>query len=374
MTNALKLLPGVVLAALTMFVALPVSAILGAWVLGIQGIDPAGRSSPISGVLVAILIGILIRNLAGLPLLFRPGVAFCTATLLRGGIILLGIRLSFADVLRLGAWGVPIVLIVIGSGLFLIHWFNRVLDLPERLGTLIAAGTGICGVTAIVSTAAAIEADEKEVAYAVANITLFGLLGMFFYPYLAHAVFTSSEQAGIFLGTAVHETAQVVGAAMTYKEVFNDDTVLQAATVTKLTRNLFLAVVVPLLSFLHLRRADSQDGSRVKVSPLKLFPLFVIGFLGMSLLRSVGDFTLAGGLAFGVLDRSTWSVLTETIGNVVASRYLLGTAMAGVGLGTTFSVFRNVGMKPFVVGLVGSLLVGLIGLALALSLGQFVKF
>ncbi len=374
MNKVLKLLPGMVLAAAIMLVALPVAATLGGWVLSLQGIDPAGRASPISGVLVAILIGILVRNLAGLSERFRPGVGFCTTTLLRGGIILLGIRLSFVDVVRLGAWGIPIVITVIVSGLLLIHWFNRALGLPARLGTLIAAGTGICGITAIVSTAAAIDADEQEVAYAVANITLFGLLGMFFYPYLANAVLTTSEQVGIFLGTAVHETAQVVGAAMTYQEVFGDDTVLQVATVTKLTRNLFLAAVVPLLSYLHLRQAEHQDEGRVRVSPLELFPLFVLGFVGMSLLRSVGDFTLADGLAFGFFDATTWATLTRTIGDVVASRYLLGTAMAGVGLGTTFSVFRNVGMRPFAVGLVGAFLVGIIGLALAMSLGQFVRF
>ena len=372
MKDVLKLLPGVVLATAIMLVALPSAATFGGWVLRLQGIDPAGRSSPISGVLVAILIGIVIRNLVGLGERFRPGVGFCTTTLLRTGIILLGIRLSFVDVVRLGAWGVPIVIIVIGSGLILIHWFNRALGLPSRLGTLIAAGTGICGVTAIVSTGAAIDAEEREVAYAVANITLFGLVGMFLYPYLANALLTSPEQVGIFLGTAVHETAQVVGAAMTYQEVFGDDAVLQAATVTKLTRNLFLAVVVPLVSYLHLRQAE--PGGRARVSPLKLFPLFVLGFVGMSLLRSVGDFTLTGGLAFGVFDATTWATLTRTIGDVFASRYLLGAAMAGVGLGTTFSVFRNVGLKPFAVGLVGALLVGMIGLALAMSLGRFVSF
>ena len=120
-------------------------------------------------------------------------------------------------------------------------WFNRKLGLPPRLGMLIAAGTSICGVTAIVSTAPAIEADEREVAYAVANVVAFGLFGMLTYPYLAHAVLGSSETIGLFLGTAVHDTSQVVGAALTYKQVYNDDIVLRVATVTKLTRNIFLA-------------------------------------------------------------------------------------------------------------------------------------
>ena len=118
---------------------------------------------------------------------------------------------------------------------------------------MIAAGTSICGVTAIVSTAPAIEADEREVAYAVANVVAFGLFGMLAYPYLAHALLGSSETIGLFLGTAVHDTSQVVGAALTYKQVYDDDVVLRVATVTKLTRNIFLAAVIPLLTWMHLK-------------------------------------------------------------------------------------------------------------------------
>src|SRR5690606_19358258 len=98
----------------------------------------------------------------------------------------------------------PVVLTAITTGLIVVTWLNRKLGLPPRLGTLIAAGTSICGVTAIVSTAPAIDADEREVAYAVANIVAFGLFGMLVYPYLAHALLTHSESIGLFLGTAIH--------------------------------------------------------------------------------------------------------------------------------------------------------------------------
>ena len=121
--------------------------------------------------------------------------------------------------MKLGIAGLPVVLAAIGTGLVFVTWFNKKLGLPPRLGTLIAAGTSICGVTAIVSVAPAIEADEREVAYAVANVVAFGLFGMLIYPYLAHAVLGSSETIGLFLGTAVHDTSQVVGAALTYKQI-----------------------------------------------------------------------------------------------------------------------------------------------------------
>src|SRR6185436_516123 len=197
-------------------------------------------------------------NLLPLPDALTPGLKFATSAVLRAGIVLVGIRLSVFDVLKLGLAGLPVVVAAITTGLVFVTWFNRRLGLPPRLGTLVAAGTSICGVTAIVSTAPAIDADEREVAYAVANVVAFGLFGMLVYPYLAHAVLSRSETIGLFLGTAVHDTSQVVGAALTYKQVYNDDIVLRVATVTKLTRNIFLAGVIPVLTWLHVRETGGR--------------------------------------------------------------------------------------------------------------------
>jgi uncharacterized integral membrane protein (TIGR00698 family) len=367
-----RLLPGAALAVLVMLVSLPLAERGGRLLLAAQGIDPAGRASPISGVLVAIVIGMLIRNLLPLPDAARPGIQFATTKLLRLGIILVGIKLSLLDVLKLGAFGVPVVALAIAAGLVFVTWFNRRLNLPPRLGTLIAAGTGICGVTAIVSTAPAIEADEREVAYAVANVTLFGLVAMFAYPYFAAKVLATPEQVGLFLGTSIHETAQVVGAALTYKEVFHSDVAFQAATVTKLTRNLFLAIVVPLLAiYYHRGRAQSGDAGQRRVKISRLLPVFVLGFVAMAILRSVGDATLPH--AFGLFSEVAWRSVTAQLGDVWGSRFLLGTAMAGVGLGTSFSVFKGVGLKPFAVGLAGALVVGTVGLLLTMLLGPYVK-
>ncbi|MEN3002024.1 MAG: putative sulfate exporter family transporter [Armatimonadota bacterium] len=370
--GVVRILPGFALAVAIMLVAIPITDWVGRWLLSLQGIDPTGKSSPISAVLTAIVIGILVRNLLPLPASVEEGIKFSTTKILRLGIILVGIKLSLMDVFKLGIWGIPVVASAIFGGLIFVSWINRKLNLPERLGTLIAAGTGICGVTAIVSTAPAIKADQKEVAYAVANITLFGLLGMFLYPYIAPYILHTSEQIGLFLGTAVHETSQVVGAALTYKEVFNDEVVLKAATVTKLTRNLFLAVVVPLLAYLYLRAQAVQSGEQTKISIAKLLPAFVLGFILMAVLRSIGDATLANGLAFGIWNEEAWKNLTKAIGETWGSR-ALGTAMAAVGLATSFSVFKGVGLKPFLVGLIGALLVGFIGWGMSMLLGGYVK-
>lgn len=371
----IRLLPGVVAAALIMVLALPLAGWIGGWLLRLQGVDPESASSPVSGVPVAILLGILARNLLPLPQSLNPGIQFARKAVLQLGIVLVGVKLSLFEVVRLGLWGIPIVAVCIAAGLVLVIGFNTRLGLPFRLGTLIAAGTGICGVTAIVSVAPAIEADEKEVAYAVANVTLFGLIGMLAYPYLAPLLFDTPEQVGLWLGVAVHDTSQVVGAALTYREVFGDDTAFQVATVTKLTRNLFLIAVIPLLSLYYFRSgkgAARRSGARLRLS--QLVPTFILGFLLMALLRTLGDATAAaGGAAFGLWSLETWSSLVAALGDVWGAKYLLGTALAAVGLGTHFSVFRGVGFKPFLVGLVGAVLVGVVGMIMVFSLGGLVR-
>ena len=145
--------------------------------------------SPVSPVMLSILLGLIISALVPMPAVLVPGLDFVVKKVLRLGIILLGIRLTIFDVFRLGALGVPIVLICVTGALLLTTWLNRRLRLPDRLGALIAVGTSICGVSAIVATGPAIDAEDKEIAYAVAVITIFGLAATLLYPYLAHAVF-----------------------------------------------------------------------------------------------------------------------------------------------------------------------------------------
>ena len=366
----MKHAPGVAAAFVVMLAGFWFANVIGQQILAVQGLT---GSSPVSGVPVAIVLGLLLRNLLPLPASLTPGLKFATTTVLRAGIILVGIRLSLFDVVKLGVFGLPVVLGAIATGLLFVTWFNRRLGLPPKLGTLIAAGTSICGVTAIVSTAPAIDADEREVAYAVANVVAFGLIGMLAYPYLAHAVLGSSETIGLFLGTAVHDTSQVVGAALTYKQVYGDDVVLRVATVTKLTRNIFLAAVSPLLTWMHIRSQSRIGSGGIGAVSTTLVPGFVIGFVSMALVRTIGDATLGSmGAAFGIFSADAWASLTRDLGDFWASQILLGTAMAAVGLSTNFSVFKGVGFKPFVVGMAGALAVGGVGMALAILLGRFV--
>ncbi|HEU5163453.1 MAG TPA: putative sulfate exporter family transporter [Thermoanaerobaculia bacterium] len=364
-----RILPGLALAVAITIAAIFVADALGALLLRAQGHDAGqAKGSPISAVTIAVLLGLAVGAVVPNREVLKDGTAFAVRRLLRAGIVLVGIRLSFLDVLELGAIGVPFVAVIIATAILLARWLARRLGVSERFGMLTAAATSICGITATLATAPAIDAEEREVAYAVANTTLFGLLAMLLYPWLAHAVFGArSTGAGLFLGTSIHDTSQVVGAALAYRQMFGDELAFKAATVTKLTRNLFIVLVVPLLGWMA-RRSAIASGAAARPSLSTILPLFVIGFVAMALVRTVGDLMVrTGGSAFGVLDPSSWSALTTLLGSTI-SGWLLATALAAVGLSVRFSMFRQLGPRPLLLGAVVALAVGAMGMGLALLL------
>lgn len=368
------LLPGLLLSLIVLLAGIYGAEAIGAALLA-AGILPEGSSSPISAIFVAILLGIIIRNTVGLSELFLSGIGFAVKYALRAGIILLGLRLSLTEALKLGAWGLPLIVACISVGLFVTLYFTAKLDQSNRLGTLIATGTGICGITAIMATAPVIKAKEDEISYAIANITIFGLLGMLFYPYLAHAFFEGEPvKAGLFLGTAIHDTAQVAGAALIYDQMYDSKTVVDVATITKLTRNVFIIAVIPFVSYLFFRNGRKNGTGQAGKLPkwYKLFPLFILGFLLLSLLRTIGDATAAStGDAFGFLSPPDWESF-YSFWSSFGSTYGLGLAMAGVGLSTNLKIFKGLGIKPFYIGLIAAISVGAVSLLLISLFGGFI--
>jgi uncharacterized integral membrane protein (TIGR00698 family) len=329
--------------------------------------------TPVSAVMLAILLGLIISAVMPMPRLLGPGLSFAVKKVLRLGIILLGIRLTIFDVFRLGVYGVPIVLCCILGALFVTTRLNSWLRLPNRVGALIAVGTSICGVSAIVATGPAIDAQDKEVAYAVAVITIFGLIATIVYPYLANAIFAGDAlNAGLFLGTSVHDTSQVVGAAKVYADVFSAPRALDAATVTKLVRNVFMAIIIPFMAFYYSRTAQEQgEFSGTKTGFLKLLPLFIVGFLALAAIRSIGDAGInAGGTAFGVWESPAWKGIHGTVKGW--AEILMVVALSGVGLSTDLRSLKGLGVRPFMVGLAAALVVGIVSYIAISLLGSSV--
>lgn len=352
--DAHTLLPGLLLAITLAWLSFVLSDYIGETLMGFD-------NSPLSPVMLVIPLGMILGNILPSTQRLKPGLQFSMKKLLRLGIILLGIRLSVADVFQLGAMGIPIVVLCITSALLFTTWLNQRLNLPHRLGTLIAVGSSICGVTAIVATAPAIDAEDREVAYAVAIITVFGLLAMFIYPYLSYVIFAGDPvQAGLFLGTAIHDTSQVTGAGLFFADLYGLPRALDVATVTKLVRNSFMVMIIPLMTLYYTRKSSQQDGAvEKKVNILKLFPLFIVGFILFAVLRSTGDAAInAGNNAFGLWDAAAWKAIHSFFKSWAVNFMVV--ALAGVGVSTSFKMFKGMGIKPFLVGLGAATVVGLI--------------
>lgn len=344
---AAEVTPGVALATVFAFAASFLSRWLGIHLFGLE-------DSPVSPILAAAVLGLVLRNTVGIPTAYERGLRFCMKTVLRTGIVLLGLRLSIVELGKIGLLALPIIGGCIAAALAATIWLGRVMRLPVRLCSLIAVGTSICGVSAIVATAPVIDAEEDEVSYAVGCITLFGLIGFLFYPFLAHWLFDGQPRlVGMFLGTAIHDTSQVTGAGLAYQQQYGSTEALNVAVVSKLVRNISMAAIIPLVVLLHNRHGARQSMRRAHYQRWRdLIPLFVLLFIAMVFLRAVGDWTFqhrdVPGLAF-------WQALQDKA--KVASVMMLILAMAAVGAATGLKRLRLIGLRPMLAGLAAAAIV-----------------
>ncbi|MEW5979929.1 MAG: putative sulfate exporter family transporter [Acidobacteriota bacterium] len=322
-----------------------------------------GGKHPIEPVMLAIILGMLVSNLWPIPRACLPGIKFAIKKLLPLGIILLGARLNFYDIVRVGMTGVVLSVVEIASALGILLYLTKRLRLPRKLGTLLGVGTAICGGTAIMAAAPVIEAEEKDVVFSVATVTLMGLVTMLTLPVVGGVLHLSSKAFGVWAGLAIHQTPQVVAAGFAYSAEAGE-----TATIVKLARVCLLAPVVFLLGVWNLRRCGTQSAAG-RVKYLSMFPQFVLGFLGMALLRTLGvipDLTIHLPKE-ALIGSSDFSFSLAHLAQDV-SKISIVLSMAGVGLETRFSSMRQTGFRPFVAGLLGGLVVGLLMLGAVMGL------
>ena len=333
---------GIILCVLTALLSIQLSSYIGISILNLS-------KSPISPIIIAIIIGTIIGNSIKNLDLYDEGFTFAIKYLLKLGIIFLGIRLSISDILIYGLQGLVVIIPCIAISILIVKSLRNKLNVSENLSLLIAVGTSICGATAIAALAPAINAKKEEISYAIANITVFGLFAMFLYPMVAYTVFNdNSLSVGLFLGTSIHETAQVAGSGMIYSEQYQNPSVLDISTVIKLVRNTMMVIVIPLLAFLA--RKDSNQNNSIKIA--SIFPYFIIGFLVFGMIRTVGDqFEYQIG-------SENWNSFIYFIKNF--AEILLVIAMSAIGYNTKINKFKNLGLKPFYLGFIAALSVGVV--------------
>lgn len=317
---------------------------------------------PIDQMLIAIVIGMLIRNSIGVSPRFAAGIRYAVVTIMPLGIVLMGARLNFFDVVRTSVTALIISVICVCVALALTVWLCRRVGISQKLGLLIGVGTAICGGTAIAVAAPVIEADDGDTAFGIATVTLFGMVAVFVLPAIGGALDMSQLEFGVWAGTSVHATPQVVATGFAYGPVAGD-----IATIVKLVRVLLLAPVVIGLGVWYARSKRKQQIAHVTKfgNFTTLFPPFILGFVLLALantLHLLPDFTLH------LRDSMLWEQqdLRVVLAKLVTwvSTFLLTVSMAGVGLGVDVRGLARVGLGALYVGLASSVLLAAFSFAL----------
>lgn len=272
-------------------------------------------------VLVAIALGLIVANARGIPVAARPGLALASGALLRVGIVLLGFELVLQELLTLGARGLVVVVAVVVATFFGTRWAGRRLGVSEGLSLLVATGFSICGVSAIAAARGVSDADEEEVTYAIALVTLCGSLAIVLLPALKGILGLDDHDYGVWVGASVHDIAQVVATSSAVGGV-----AVGTAIVVKLTRVLLLG---PLVAWIAWRKGRSAGVSR-----LRLVPPFVLAFVAAAALRSAD--LVPSGILPALAD-------TKTV--------LLALALFAVGARVEVRRLLAVGGRPLVLGL-----------------------
>ncbi len=308
---------------------------------------------PLSPVMCAVLLGMLWRNTLGVPAWATSGLNWTMHRLLRVGIALVGLRLTLGGAGTIAVTALPVALTCLTVALLAGIAIARLLAVPRRLGLLLAIGTAVCGCTAVVAMSPVIRARHAETAFAVTCVVLFGCIAMLLYPWVAAHFFAASPvHAGIFLGTAIHDTSQVIGASLIYSQQNAAPAALAAASVAKLLRNLSIAVLIPGAAWLarreEAREAGGHEVASVSAARTTLVPFFVVAFLGFIVLRTAGD------ALFHASDG--WQAVVNT--GYTASDLFLACGMTAVGLSVSFTDMWRIGWRPLAAGFVVASLVG----------------
>lgn len=337
MKKSVTYIPGFLLAMLIAFIS--------KWIESLLPLPVVGAS------VIALFIGMAINQIAKPGKLVESGLKFTSKKILRISIILLGASLSIGTILHVGRLSLTVMLFTLltcfGGGYFVGKW----LGLNWKLSNLISAGTGICGGSAIAAMAPVIEAEDKDIAYAMSATFLFDMAMIVLFPIIGRLMGLSDMAYGLWAGTAVNDTSSVVAAGYAFSEAAGD-----FATMVKLTRTLSIIPIVLVFSLIQARikknnHAQVPSGNEsIKIQ--SLFPWFILAFIGMSLINSLG---------FISVDLST------SLKNI--SKFLMVASLAAIGLNTNFNDMKKSGFNPMIHGFIISALVVIVALAVEVSMG-----
>ncbi len=302
---------------------------------------PATMQSAISPILFIVLLGIGVSNFLILPLRYLPGIRFAMRQLLRLAIVLLGARIALGDVASVGGRSLVLIVSLMALALLVAMSLGRLLAVSRKLSLMIAVGTAVCGGTAIAAVAPVIKARDEEFSFAISVNMLMGVLAVMWFPIIGRAIGWDDHFYGMWAGTAVNDTAQVLAAGYAFSPEAG-----QLATIVKLVRNSLMVFIVVGAGFYY-NRFEREAGAEAAHVPFaqrlrESFPGFVFGFLLLAFLNSAGFFSWLSAAA-GV-------DVTAALNGFTSDVILV--AMAGIGLGTSLAQVRHVGLRPLILSFV----------------------
>ena len=337
----LKTIPGILLAVCIAFLACWIESLLPIHLIG--------------SAVIAMFIGMFLNQYIKNTKIFASGLKFTSKKILKFAIILLGLSLNITTILHVGKMSLTVMVFTLltcfGGGYFI----GKALGLNWKLSNLISAGTGICGGSAIAAIAPTIDADDNDVAYAMSATFLFDMAMIVLFPIMGRALGMSDQAFGIWAGTAVNDTSSVVATGYAFSEGAGD-----FATMVKLTRTLAIIPTVITFAFVQLRlkrkeaitNSQNSDELKANFNIAKIFPWFILGFLGMSIVASI--FSIPTTVVSG----------TKTI-----SKFLMVCALSAIGLNTSFSNLKKSGIRPMIHGFIISALVVIVALLVEVAMG-----
>lgn len=313
----------------------------------------------ISASVIAMLLGMLLNPLAAKFTNLNYGFEFTAKKLLRVAIILMGASLSFKQVLEVGKFSLFVMTFTLITAFGGGHLLGRVLKMNWRLSSLISAGTGICGGSAVAAIAPVIEAEDTDIAYAISATFIFDIIMVVLFPIMGRYFGMSDLGFGLWTGTAVNDTSSVMAAGYAFSDAAG-----HYAVIVKLTRTLSIIPVVLMFSLInqHLKAKDNlssevavteEDYSKVKIELSKIFPWFILGFLALVIIRSVG-----------LISNS----LSSNLGSI--SKFLMVMSLGAIGFRTNAKKLAKSGFIPMLHGFIISALVVIVSFGVQLLLGQ----
>ena len=299
--------------------------------------------------IIALFMGTIINSFFH-PTWLKPALKFTSKKILKGAIILLGASLSINTIMSVGKMTFFVMIFTFamcfGGGFFI----RKLFGLNWKLSNLISAGTGICGGSAVAAIAPVIDADDKDIAFAMSSTFLFDMVMVALYPLMGKLLGMSDIAYGIWAGTSVNDTASVVASGYAFSEIAGD-----FATMVKLTRTLAIIPTVLVFAYVGTRMKQKelkQASNGHKVNIVKIIPWFIGGFLLLAILNSVGCIPAA---ASGIIKNT--------------SKFLMVTALAAIGLSTSIVDFKKAGLRPMFYGITIDTLVTLTALVVIWCMG-----